>query len=401
MASVELHPCPVDGLTERLAQRSDEATDAIVPVVLGEIPHYRTLTPDQLLDVQNMVRAGYLAALALWAAGRPANPDQLRPFRANGATRAAEGRPLPVVLRAYRVSALAIYDFVIEQTSGLLDAGQERNFARIVMTFVDQLSNEVTIGYVETTGQLANQQGRARRELLEDLLAGRLLGAVELSERAATLGLALPARPSLLVVAPDAREGSALAERAQVLLREIAATRASSPESGPPLQLITRGHLVVIDELPDAATVGRALAAGDLTGVMLDVADLTDVATAYQDAREIHDLLREARVPAARLVEHDEAQLLVLLARSRRDDRCPGAVTATLRDLLLPQHAALVETLDVYLRIGNAVSAAHALGVHAQTMRYRLKRVRELTGRDPAHGWDRFVLELALRLSRA
>ena len=67
--------------------------------------------------------------------------------------------------------------------------------------------------------------------------------------------------------------------------------------------------------------------------------------------------------------------------------------------LALAQRADLLETLDACLAVGNAVSAARRLGIHAQTMRYRLKRIRELTGRDPAQGWDRFLLELALRIS--
>ncbi|WP_170259228.1 helix-turn-helix domain-containing protein [Nocardioides psychrotolerans] len=33
-------------------------------------------------------------------------------------------------------------------------------------------------------------------------------------------------------------------------------------------------------------------------------------------------------------------------------------------------------------------------------MSYRLGRIRELTGRDPRHGWDRSVLEVAIIGSR-
>lgn len=394
MGDHALHPCARPGLSERLALEADAATAEIMPQVLTEIPHYRTLDPDQLADVEQNVRAGFLTTLELWAAGRPASPEQLKPFRVNGATRAAEGRPLPVVLRAYRISGLAIYDYVVARSSPPLDVEEERNFARCVMTFVDQLSNEVTIGYVETTGQLATQQGQARRELLEDLLAGRLLAAAELAERAATLRLDLPPRPSLLVAAPSIGDGGSLADRAEILLGELARVGAAAP-----LRLITRGQLVIIDEAIDTQAARRALGVAGLTGVMLEVGELTDLATAYHDAREIHEFLREGRVRPAPLVDSAEARLLAVLARARRDGRADAAVTAILRDLATPQHAALLETLDAYLLAGNAVSAANMLGIHAQTMRYRLRRLREITGRDPAHGWDRFLLELALRLA--
>jgi hypothetical protein len=347
-----------------------------------------------MADVEKTVRAGYLATLRLWATGEVPGAEQLRRFRANGATRAAEGRPLPVVLRAYRVSGLAVFDYIVGRCKPPLDADEERNLARLTMIFIDQLSNEVTIGYVETSGQLANQQGRARRELLEDLLTGRLSAVSELPERAATLGLELPRRPSLLVAAPAPGDGATLVDRVQPVVREIARDR-----PGPPLHLLTRGLLVVIDDAFDVQAVRRGLQHAGLVGVVLDVADLAGVASAYQDARDVHEFLRDGRMPPTPLVDAAEAPLLALLARARRTEAAGHAARAILGDLLLPQHAALLDTLDAYLRAGNAVSAAHLLGVHPQTMRYRLKRLRQITGRDPVQGRDRFLLELALRLS--
>ena len=380
-------------LPGELAELADVARDEIVPRVLEEIPHYRTLASDQLADVASNIHAGHLTTLQLWAAGRPAAPEQLRVFRVNGATRAAEGRPLPVVLRAYRVSGIAIYDFVVERCEPPLDVQEERNLARLTMTFVDQLSNQVTLGYVEASSELANQQGRARRELLEDVLEGRLLAEAELAERAATLGLSLPPRPALLVAAPAVGEAGTLVESAHTMLGLLTAGGRPAP-----LQLITRSQLVLISEAIDAGLARRALKAAGLVGV-LQIADLTDVARAYQDARAVHEFLRRHVVPPSPLFEHGVTQMLAVLARARADDRVDAAVDSMLGDLMRPQHAELRETLDAYLLAGNAVSAANAMGIHAQTMRYRLKRIRELTGRDPAHGWDRFLLELALRLS--
>lgn len=392
----ELHACRQEGLPERLALEADAATAVVLDRVLGEIPLYRTLDPVQLADVRETVRTGFVTTLGLWGAGRLPGPDDLRRFRANGATRAAEGRPLSLILRAYRVSGLGIYDYVVTHPDARLDLDEERNFARLVMGFVDQLSNEVTLGYVETTDQLATQQGRARRELVEDLLAGRLLGAAEVDERAATLGLKVPRRPCLVVAAPAVGEGGDLAERARLAVQELGRAQGD----GPRLQLLLRGRLVVIDEPMDPGTVHRALGAAGLHGVVLDVASATDLAAAYQRALRIHELLQTAALPAGLQVGQDEAPMLDLLARLAGDPLAGEAVAAVLGDLLAPANAALLETLDAYLQAGNAVSAAHRLGVHAQTMRYRLKRIRELTGRDPAVGWDRFLLELALRLSR-
>jgi len=61
----------------------------------------------------------------------------------------------------------------------------------------------------------------------------------------------------------------------------------------------------------------------------------------------------------------------------------------------------LLKTLDAYLDHAGALEpAARSLFVHPNTMRYRLRRIAELTGRDPRDGRDRFALRVALALGR-
>jgi hypothetical protein len=62
---------------------------------------------------------------------------------------------------------------------------------------------------------------------------------------------------------------------------------------------------------------------------------------------------------------------------------------------------ALARTAEVFLdSAGSAQRTAEALGVHRQTLYYRLGRVRELTGLDLADGGDRLLLHTALRAAR-
>src|SRR6478672_5542398 len=143
MEAIALVPCAQPDLPRKLALEAERATEEVMAKILVEIPLYRALDAGQLADVRENVRDGYLATLEQWAAGQLATPEELQRFRANGATRAAEGRPLPLVLRAYRVSGLGIYDYVVRHPEAQLDAEEERNFARLTMTIVDQLSNEV------------------------------------------------------------------------------------------------------------------------------------------------------------------------------------------------------------------------------------------------------------------
>ncbi len=61
----------------------------------------------------------------------------------------------------------------------------------------------------------------------------------------------------------------------------------------------------------------------------------------------------------------------------------------------------LLETLDAFFTAGGVLeSAARALFVHPNTVRYRLKRIAEVTGFSPLNPRDGFALRLALTLGR-
>jgi DNA-binding PucR family transcriptional regulator len=62
---------------------------------------------------------------------------------------------------------------------------------------------------------------------------------------------------------------------------------------------------------------------------------------------------------------------------------------------------ALTETLDAYLDSGGAIEAcARKLFVHPNTVRYRLKRIADFTGRDPTTPRDAYVLRVAATVGR-
>jgi DNA-binding PucR family transcriptional regulator len=62
---------------------------------------------------------------------------------------------------------------------------------------------------------------------------------------------------------------------------------------------------------------------------------------------------------------------------------------------------ALTETLDAYLDSGGAIEAcARKLFVHPNTVRYRLKRIADFTGRDPTVPRDGYVLRVAATVGR-
>ncbi|MFE5143020.1 PucR family transcriptional regulator [Streptomyces fagopyri] len=71
------------------------------------------------------------------------------------------------------------------------------------------------------------------------------------------------------------------------------------------------------------------------------------------------------------------------------------------RTLLSPAHHELARTAEVFLdRAGQAGRTAAELGIHRQTLYYRLSRVEQLTGLDLDDGEDRLLLHMALKAAR-
>ncbi|WP_406487765.1 PucR family transcriptional regulator [Streptomyces phaeochromogenes] len=69
--------------------------------------------------------------------------------------------------------------------------------------------------------------------------------------------------------------------------------------------------------------------------------------------------------------------------------------------LLAPAHRELAHTAETYLDCaGQATRTAAALGIHRQTLYYRLSRVEQLTGLDLDDGEDRLLLHMALKGTR-
>lgn len=98
--------------------------------------------------------------------------------------------------------------------------------------------------------------------------------------------------------------------------------------------------------------------------------------------------------PVARWSEIGPYRLLTSLAPASGAD-------PAVRPLLTPAHADLTHTAEVYLdHAGQATRTASQLGIHRQTLYYRLSRIEQLTGLDLADGEDRLLLHMALKSAR-
>ncbi|MFF0020656.1 PucR family transcriptional regulator [Streptomyces sp. NPDC005496] len=125
-------------------------------------------------------------------------------------------------------------------------------------------------------------------------------------------------------------------------------------------------------------------------------AGLTELGAAWQEASAAaRAVLAEPRLgPVAEWASIGPFRLLTSLP--------PGAAQdPAVRTLLTPAHRELARTAEVFLDCaGQAGRTAAALGIHRQTLYYRLSRVEQLTGLDLDDGEDRLLLHMALKGTR-
>jgi sugar diacid utilization regulator len=83
------------------------------------------------------------------------------------------------------------------------------------------------------------------------------------------------------------------------------------------------------------------------------------------------------------------------------DGHARRALARDLYDPLVTAGGGLLETLVTFLDQGSSVEAtSRALFIHANTVRYRLRRIHEVSGYSPTNPRDAYALRLALTLGR-
>ncbi|MFD8390026.1 PucR family transcriptional regulator [Streptomyces sp. NPDC059680] len=145
-----------------------------------------------------------------------------------------------------------------------------------------------------------------------------------------------------------------------------------------------------------AGPSGAAGGAGCAAGVGDPRSGLAELGAVWQEAvAATRAALAEPRFgPVAQWARIGPYRLLTALPPQAAHDPVVGP-------LLFPAHRELARTAEVYLDCaGQAGRTAAELGIHRQTLYYRLSRVEQLTGLDLDDGEDRLLLHMALKRAR-
>ncbi len=387
-----------------------EAADVLRPVLPGladetiaaiarEVPGYaRAMEGDFGQVVRLGVEVAFNRFVDLLAAEEPQPAATARTYIDLGRGEFHAGRSLDALLAAYRVGArLAWRRFVEAGVAGGLSAEAIYALGEAIFAYIDELSAESAEGYAEEQSAAAGESERRRRRLVR--LLGQEPPASEETIRtaAAAAGWVLPRGGVAALVAATAEDG----DQNEALLDSIAARFARRLGEGAIGAEAAGAALVVIPD-PDAPGLRRRLeAAVEHHPVALGpTVAWADAAASARRARRTHRLAGTGRVAAdGNLLVADDhlADLLLAAAPDVAADLAESRL-APLADLAPGPRARLEETLAAWLdRPGQVQAVAAAIGVHPQTVRYRVRQLRELFGERLEDPDARFELSLALR----
>ncbi|MER5450989.1 helix-turn-helix domain-containing protein [Streptomyces sp. NPDC002766] len=350
------------GLGERVADR-----------IRSDVPAYRN---ESLIPFDSLCRSCTdNADLVLRQLRRTGAPDA-EPARETGRIRAEQGMPLADVLHAYRIGFEFLWSEILSEArahSAVPDAQLVDRSAQIWQLF-GLYAQAVAASHRETTAELAVQRGARRSALVEALFTGVIGDRITLWDAARELGL--PERGPYAVVAAAADSpGEEPLPGVETSLRQ-----AHLPSAW---RLLPDQQIGVIAlTTPDAEVTGLRILrrAGARVGV----------SPGFTSLRETPQALRFARLALAGLpgdgpgvARFDDNPLAMLVAAAPAEAaHLMNRVLKPVLDLPGLERTRLMETLESWFAAGgSAATAAQRLYVHPNTVRYRLRRVEELTGR--------------------
>jgi len=295
-----------------------------------------------------------------------------------GRGEARVGRSLDVLLAAYRTGARVAWARLAELgLAAGLPARDLVELAGAVFAYIDELSAASAEGFTTEQAVLAGDRERRRRTLAQLLLSGAPLWQLE--EAASVAGWLPP--PSLTAVLVPLTSGRELASR-----WDERALVASDDDA--------RGELLLLPDVEGPGQLDR------LRRLLAGRPSVIGLPRAWSEARLSAALVRRTAVvavPAAPELVADHLASLVVGAEPVALAELSARRLAPFAELTPRGRERLLQTLRSWLaHQGDRTSVAADLGIHPQTVRYRVGLLRELLGDDLADPARRFELALVL-----
>lgn len=327
---------------------------------------------------------GYARILAeVSATGRRLTREEIESRRALGERAAEAGYGLRAVVVAHLAAARAAWPDVPGSADNTLAAVQQ-----VIDAFAE--------GHERAQRQAVRQEEAARREFIDDLLYGRSdLG--RLAERAERFGLRLSHAHAVAVAqGPTAYdEGNAVPRQVeQALIARFGHRDVLLTTKDGRLLCVAPGHEDEV--LPYFAKQAHAATDGGRVAIGRPQPGPGGVVQSYEEALSALEMAERLGLdePVLRA-----ADMLVYPVLTRDRQAMADLVVNTLGPLTTARGGAqpLLDTLTAYFDSGCvAAEAARRLSLSVRAMTYRLERIHQLTGADPADAGHRYVLQTAV-----
>ncbi|WP_431960473.1 helix-turn-helix domain-containing protein [Actinacidiphila sp. bgisy160] len=307
-----------------------------------------------------------------------------------GERRAWQGFPLEPMMGACRTAGDVLWLALVRAWEAQRPGGTQliARAAAEVWDLFERDSRLMADAYLRARGEVTFHQQRGRRAL-EGLLAGRV-DTPGLAEAADALGLPEYGRFAVAVV--RGATGSPLPVR----------RRTGVPAGVRVHRAFPVGCEVLLADLGDLALGDFAAALEVPAGTRAGLSPEVDRLGAVGHARERAELALRTCTRDGEVAVLDRRYPAGLL--TRRPDvatEVAAGVLGALRDVEAAEAAVLLETLEAWLDAsGSAEKASAALFCHPNTVRRRLRRLEEVTGRSTSRPRDVVHLALALDAER-
>ena len=375
----ELPPEIAGVLRPVLAEVADEIIEAV-----RTVPAYARPMEGQFgVGIRAGVQEALRHFLAEIEAGGSVGRSDVYSALGRGEMRA--GRSLDSLLSAYRVGARVAWR---RFAAAGVDAGLEPEtlylLAESLFAYIDVLSAESAAGHALEQSAAASEAELSRRRLVRALVREPPLDPGAVQAAASEAGWQLPRRLAVLAIGGEQRGPASKRLAPDTIadsIGEIAVAIIPDPEGPGRRSALERAMI----ESAAVAALGPSV-------------EWQDGAVSFARARAAlglgladgHPALVDARERAGELLLRSDPRLAAELAADR---------LAPLQRLSPGSRSRMTETLRMWLaEQGRLTQVAERLGVHPQTARYRLARLRELFGTALDDPDERFWLELALRV---
>ncbi|WP_246256874.1 helix-turn-helix domain-containing protein [Amycolatopsis anabasis] len=308
-------------------------------------------------------------------------------FRRLGRLETTEGRGVETLQTAYHVGARVAWQRIAEFGQATdLPVSTICLLGETLFAYIEEISALSVEGYAAAKARAAGALERRRRRLLELVLAAPAVPRQALADLAGPANWELPEHVVAVALArrENQRELPALAFDERVL---------ADLDGGEPC-------LIVADPGPRSGALETGLC-GWQAAVGPRVR-LADAPLSLRQARWALDLVRRG-ILADNSPVWCEAHLSTfwLLADEFVARALAERTLAPLAPLTAKQRARLGQTLLAWLQTrGGAPEIAQRLGIHPQTVRYRLHQLKTLFGDRLNDPEERFELEISLRAQR-